>query len=394
MWRVESGDSMYSNNKFLIIIRYLSMVFLIVSIKLYPREKIQITLFGICIFIIFLIVGQLRFFYFHKRQSLVLITLILEVFIAIKLNDIFGGIYFLYFTNIVLDSSILLCRRYSIGIFIMLMTYMGVLFSNHLVQNKFETIIVLFFIGILGTYIKEEVNRKTEAQKLYDKLRVSQESLKKANEDLESYSNTIQEVTLLRERNRLSREPHDSVGHSLSAIIFQLGAIEKLISSRPEKASAMTKNIRTYCQDSLQELRLMVRDLKPKILDTYEGLLAIEELVRNFTKITSIKVNLRVSKKKYNLNADQCAVLYRVVQEFMTNSVKHGHASLININVTFNENEVYINLKDNGVGCSNINKSFGLQGIQERIKSVKGQVALYSEKNKGFELIATIPKGV
>ncbi len=394
MWRVESGDSMYSNNKFLIIIRYLSMVFLIVSIKLYPREKIQITLFGICIFIIFLIVGQLRFFYFHKRQSLVLITLILEVFIAIKLNDIFGGIYFLYFTNIVLDSSILLCRRYSIGIFIMLMTYMGVLFSNHLVQNKFETIIVLFFIGILGTYIKEEVNRKTEAQKLYDKLRVSQESLKKANEDLESYSNTIQEVTLLRERNRLSRELHDSVGHSLSAIIFQLGAIEKLISSRPEKASAMTKNIRTYCQDSLQELRLMVRDLKPKILDTYEGLLAIEELVRNFTKITSIKVNLRVSKKKYNLNADQCAVLYRVVQEFMTNSVKHGHASLININVTFNENEVYINLKDNGVGCSNINKSFGLQGIQERIKSVKGQVALYSEKNKGFELIATIPKGV
>ncbi|MCM1990323.1 sensor histidine kinase [Oceanirhabdus seepicola] len=385
---------MYSNNKFLIAIRYLSIMFIVLSIILYPGDKFQITLFNISIFIIFLIVGQLRFFYFYEKPLLVVITLIVEAFIAIKLNDIFGGIYFLYFTNIVLDSSILLCRRYSIGIFIMVTTYIGLSFSNHLIKDKFQTIIVLFFIGILGIYIKEEVHRKTEAQKLYDKLRVSQESLKKANEELESYSNTIEEVTLLRERNRLSRELHDSVGHSFSAIIFQLGAIEKLISSSPEKASAMTQNITTYCQKSLQELRLMVRDLKPKTLETYEGLLAIEELVRNFKKITSIDVNLRVSKKKYNLNSDQCTVLYRVVQEFMTNSVKHGYASLININVTFNENEVYINLKDNGVGCSNINKSFGLQGVQERITSVKGEVSLYSEKNKGFELIATIPKGI
>lgn len=382
---------MYTSSKFLISIRYLCIGFMIGSVFIYPNEKASVSMINVFLLLIYILMSQLRFFYFSKNYKGIICTILLETFLGILLYNLLGGIFFLYFINVILDTCILLSIKYTVILFLFLMSYMCIPFFEYSNPDRYISMITIFFIGILGTYIKDEVYRKIEAQKLYDKLRISEENLKKANEDLETYSNAIEEVTLLRERNRLSRELHDSIGHSLSAISFQLGAVEKLIESKPMKAVDMARNLREYSQKTLQELRLMVKDMKPKTLNISEGILAIEELIREFKKNTGIEVNLRISKEKYNLNSDQCSIMYRVVQEFMTNSVKHGQATEININLTFNSQYVYLNIKDNGRGCSNIQEGFGLKNLRERLKGIKGEVSFYSEESKGFEMVVSIP---
>ncbi len=239
---------------------------------------------------------------------------------------------------------------------------------------------------ILATYIKEENSGKLRAQKLYDKLRISEEKLKKANKDLESYANSIEELTVLRERNRISREIHDSVGHSLSTMIIQLGAIEKIAERDGKLTSEMAGNLGEFAKNSLAEVRCAVRALKPREFEKYEGILAVEELTKNFEKLTGVKVKLGFSKEKWTLNSDQCFVLYRVVQEFLSNSLKHGKATRVDIFMGFNEENLIITLKDNGQGADKIEKGVGLKSIWERVNELGGTVAYNSKKEEGFLL--------
>ncbi len=246
---------------------------------------------------------------------------------------------------------------------------------------------------ILATYIKEENSGKLRAQKLYDKLRISEEKLKKANKDLESYANSIEELTVLRERNRISREIHDSVGHSLSTMIIQLGAIEKIAEKDKKLTSEMARNLGEFAKNSLAEVRCAVRALKPREFEKYEGILAVEELTKNFEKLTGVKVKLGFSKEKWTLNSDQCFVLYRVVQEFLSNSLKHGKATRVDIFMGFNEENLIITLKDNGQGADKIEKGVGLKSIWERVNELGGTVAYNSKKEEGFLLkVVLYPK--
>ncbi len=100
-------------------------------------------------------------------------------------------------------------------------------FGGDLSKGLIYSMSLLIVISLLTQYIKEQDISLLKSEETYYKLRISEDNLIKANRDLEIYADSIKELTTLRERNRISREIHDSVGHSLSTIIIQLGAIEK-----------------------------------------------------------------------------------------------------------------------------------------------------------------------
>ncbi|WBW99815.1 sensor histidine kinase [Oceanirhabdus sp. W0125-5] len=372
------------NSKFLIIGRNIAIMILVFGIVIFRKDNVDA--YAVILMLLYIINNQVRFFIFNKKKFIVIGSIILELILSYVCYKNYGGIGFFYFFITVLDGAFLLKGILSYIINGVTISIMVFVINNASISEIISSVSALIILIVSSTYIKEENNRKINAENLYDKLRISEEKLKKANKDLEAYANSIEELTLLRERNRISREIHDSVGHNLSTIMIQLGAVEKIAKQDGEVAAGIASNLREYAKNSLQEVRDAVRQLKPEEYEKYAGILAVEELIKNFTKLTGVDVRLGFTKEKWTLNTDQSFVIYRVVQEFLSNSLRHGQANRVNIFMTFNKDNLIITMKDNGDGTDKVIKGVGLTSIYERVNELGGRVQYNSKKNEGFFL--------
>lgn len=368
------------NKTLLIFIRYFLIFIMAAGIII---NKTNLTTPMIVFMFIFLINNQLRFFSLNRKVFKIISFVMEIVFIVIAYKWI-GGYLITYLVLAAMDSNILFKEPVKHIFNIVIVLQCIVLSLKEANDFKFINISLLIVIIAILYLIKDENDRKLEAQKLYDKLRISEDKLKSANRDLEVYASSIEEMTLLRERNRLSREIHDSVGHSLSAIVVQLGAIERTIDKNPMAVKEVAKELRKFTQNSLDEVRMAVREIKPKEFDDYEGILIIEELINNFKKMTGIEVRLAFTKEKWPLNSDQSFVIYRIVQEFLANSLKHGKATFIQVFMAFNEYRVAVTLKDNGEGKDNIVEGIGLKSMRERVAEIGGTFNYTTKPKEGF----------
>ncbi|WP_077369149.1 sensor histidine kinase [Anaerosalibacter sp. Marseille-P3206] len=369
------------NNKKLLIIRYFILTILIFSIVAY-KENVDV--YAVILVLIIIINNQIRFFTFKDNKYIVFISLILEWILSYICYKNYGGLVFSYMCIGIIDGVFLLKGKLSyISIGLAIFT-VGLMSRNLSINEIILNVASLVTLAILSSYIVDENHRLIKAEELYDKLRISEEQLRKANADLEIYANSIKELAILRERNRISREIHDSVGHSLSTIIIQLGAIEKIAKENGEMASDMANNLGEFAKDGLNEIRTALRQLKPSEFEKYESIIAIEDLTKEFSKLTGVDVKLGFTREKWPLNREQSFVIYRIVQEFLSNSIRHGKATKVNIFMNFNENDLILTLKDNGQGVDNLEKGMGLTNICERVNELGGQVDYDTKKDKGF----------
>ncbi|MBC8059721.1 MAG: sensor histidine kinase [Clostridiaceae bacterium] len=368
------------NKKLLTAIRYYILLMIIIGSVL-NNQKITTE---IVIFIfIFIINNQLRFFSLEKNFHKILSFLIEVIFIFIAYNWL-GDYLIAYLILAAIDGNILFKNPFK-SIFNVALLIEAIYFSiNKNLEFKFINVGLVIIIIVILYFIKDENDRKLQAQDLYDKLRISEEKLKNANRDLELYASSIEEITLLRERNRMSREIHDSVGHALSTITIQLGAIEKTLGKNDDLSKELTKNLRKFTQESLKEVRQAVREIKPKDFEEYEGILILEELINNFKKLAGIDVRLCFTKEKWSLNPDQAFVIYRVTQEFLVNSVRHGKATSIQIMMVFKDSKLAVTFKDNGLGANTLIEGIGLKSMRQRVTEIGGTFEYVTKFQQGF----------
>ena len=332
-----------------------------------------------------------------KKREIVFLSSVLVECIIIFFLFRYLGVYLSFLLYVVILDLILYLKKNGALILVGALGLLSILFELIYVNEKnlagvlFNVSSFLIFT-ILGFYLKEEEVKKKRAQDLYDRLRVSEEKLAQANKELELYSNTVEEITLLRERTRVSKDLHDSIGHSLSTLCIQLKAVKTLINKDPEAAVKMLEANILYVGEALESVRRTVRELKPIEFEAYEGIFTIAEMVKNFSKLTGVKVKFILSKEKWKLTSEQSQHLYRIIQESLSNAVRHGQAQNICITIQFLPDKLYAQIKDDGKGCQTISPSFGLKGIDERIKKMKGFIEFYTGVGKGFEIAITLPK--
>ncbi|WP_055666947.1 sensor histidine kinase [Desnuesiella massiliensis] len=368
------------NKKLLTFLRYYTLLLIIAGIIL-KNENINSVM--IIFIFIFIINNQLRFFSLEKNYQKIISFGIELIFITISYKWI-GGYLIIYLILSAIDSNILF-DRFMQSFFNIVIAFIGVYLSyNESLEFKFVTLGILGVIIAILYFIKDENDKKLQAQELYDKLRISEEKLVKANRDLEVYASSIEELTLLRERNRISREIHDSVGHALSAIVIQLGAIERTLGKSPEVTKELTRELKKFAQNSLKDIRSAVREIKPKEFEEFEGILIIEELINSFKKLTGMDVRLAFTKEKWPLNSDQAFVIYRIIQEFLANSLRHGKATSIQIFMAFTEYKLVVTLKDNGVGAKGLVEGMGLKSMRERVTEIGGIFEYNTKLEQGF----------
>ena len=213
--------------------------------------------------------------------------------------------------------------------------------------------------------------------------------LQMANRKLEEYAQEQVRMTETRERNRLAREIHDTLGHSLTGIITGIEACIMLMDIAPEATKEQLRAIAEVARNGITDVRHSVNALRPDALETLSLESAIRKLVEESEKSTGVKIDLVFPENLQNLDQDEEDVLYRIVQESITNAIRHGKATHIDVRMERVDNDLRIRIADNGKGCDNIQSGFGLHHMQERIDMLKGTLS-YSGKD-GFVIEAVVP---
>ncbi len=361
--------------------RYISFFILTFQLLVGAENKRIVSLIFLLLFIIN---NHLRIFYFKKERNIILSIIIELVFIPVaKLN--FGGTIIFYLIGVCIDLFALKNKIVKYGLCLLILV-IGIYPKFSIpIEDGIINFVLLGIFFILLSYISRLCSTKVEAQQLYDKLRVSDEKLIEANKELEGYIQSIEELTLLKERNRISRDIHDSVGHTLSTAIIQLSAMEAIAEKENSYMKDMLGSLRAFISENFQDVKKAVRELKPDEYDNYQGILRLQEVCKNFERMSGVEVKIIISKGDWNLSTKQASHLYRIIQEVLSNSLKHGKATMVKVIMNFTDDDFVMSLSDNGIGTDNIVESgVGLKSIRERVSELDGIVHMKSSKDNGF----------
>ena len=193
------------------------------------------------------------------------------------------------------------------------------------------------------------------------------------------------------ERQRLARELHDETGQALTSILLGLKAVEDAKDQSDLEAAA--GQLRALVVSTLQDVRRLAVELRPKALDDFGLVPAIERLVETFREHTGLEVHLEPQLGAERLPSDVETTLYRITQEALTNVVKHAQARHVSIVLTRRDGSVAAVIEDDGRGFGGGDDSsgLGLLGMRERIALVEGRLEVESTPGSGTTLSIEVP---
>lgn len=248
---------------------------------------------------------------------------------------------------------------------------------------------ILFIVYMIFLMHNQSVKNRY-MRKLNNELNNVNERLKAANIQLEENAKTIANMTKTEERNRLAREIHDTLGHVLTGVITGIDACIELISIAPEATKKQLEIIANVARQGMTDVRRSVKALRPDALEKMSVQKAIAKMIDEIILSTGIKINYNNSVDLANLNDDEENIIYRIIQESITNAIRHGKADEIDISIEILNGVIIISISDNGIGCDNITAGFGLLHMKERLEMLNGKLSY--DGNNGFKLVAKLPK--
>jgi signal transduction histidine kinase len=195
------------------------------------------------------------------------------------------------------------------------------------------------------------------------------------------------------ERRALSRELHDEVGQSLSAVLIELRNLSEnpAIRSQPQSRRHLD-TIKSLVESSVRVVRNMALLLRPSMLDDLGLIPALRWLAREMSKRTSIDVNVATEIASDDLSDDYKTCIYRVVQEALHNCSRYSHATTVRVRVRQDANCLLLSIQDDGQGFDVMQtKGLGLLGIEERIARLGGKCEIHSEPGGGTVLAVELP---
>lgn len=258
-------------------------------------------------------------------------------------------------------------------------------------KNLLTSINEIGFIGFLYVLLHHKINENTAIRTLNKKLSETASELKIANMQLEDYAQTMEENAKMKERNRLAREIHDILGHSLTSITTGLEACVAIIGFEPELAKKQLVKILELSRKGLDDVRRSVRELKVDMISKAELIPAITAMVNDINECTPVKIDMEINGKILKLKEDEEQTVYRIVQESITNAIRHGKANRILLHIDYHDHMMTVMIKDNGNGSIHIEEGFGLTHIRERVLMLNGTMKYDTQLGEGFTIQVEIP---
>ncbi|WP_246070432.1 sensor histidine kinase [Paenibacillus kobensis] len=197
------------------------------------------------------------------------------------------------------------------------------------------------------------------------------------NKLLTHYAAEIEKMTLLEERNRMSKELHDTLGHSFISIIMSLDASIALMDHKPAEVKDRLIRLRALTEHNLDEMRNIVHEMG----DEEESHLIeqVEALVTRFQENTGTVLTLNLLGTEPPLRFEARQTILRVIQESFTNALKHGQASQLNLEFTFSESTLQLIIQNNGKPIDKLEYGFGLTTMKQRVEQLGGSLSISSK---------------
>lgn len=241
--------------------------------------------------------------------------------------------------------------------------------------------IVVFMISLLF-YILSAI---TERHRIEEELRMASQ----ANRELNSYLALSEKIAEDRERKRIAREIHDTLGHALTGISAGIDAVKVLVDIDTNRAKEQLNNVSVVVRDGIRDVRGSLNKMRPGALENNTLKEALIKIIREYEAISNLEIHLRYEWDNIDLDIAKEDIVFRVIQESITNSVRHGHAKTIWIELL--EEESYVmTIQDDGIGFDELHYGYGLKQMQERLMIIGGSVRF--ENRDGFYTHIEIPK--
>lgn len=250
------------------------------------------------------------------------------------------------------------------------------------IKNAFDSINLIIFVFYLVLLVKNKHEEK-------ERIRLLNAKLEEANQRLRAYAIEVAQMAETRERNRLAREIHDTLGHALTGIISGLDACIMTLEVAPDFTKQQLNKIRAAANKGITDVRRSVKKLRPDDLERFPFQEALLEMTKNYSESSGMEIAFNIFNWSDNLRQDQEDIIYRVLQESLTNAKRHGHATKVQITISGNEKYLLIVIADNGRGCDNVKQGFGLKHMRERLELLHGTINYWSDE--GFTVEAMIP---
>ncbi|HRV95055.1 MAG TPA: sensor histidine kinase [Anaerolineae bacterium] len=253
-----------------------------------------------------------------------------------------------------------------------------------------------FFFELLGTAIQtiSFVVVGYFINALITQLRIQQDTLEQANTQLAHYASTLEHLTISRERNRMARELHDTLAHTLSALTVQLETVKAYWDVDASAAQTMLDRSLDATRSGLQETRRALKSLRATPLDDLGLSLALSKMAKSAAHRANLTLDLAVSESIPSMSPDVEQGIYRVAQEAVANVTHHANAQNLKVHLTANGHGVSLLVQDDGRGFKpqpiDQTEHFGLAGMRERAQLAGGQLAIESQPGRGTTIRLTI----
>lgn len=196
------------------------------------------------------------------------------------------------------------------------------------------------------------------------------------------------------ERSRLARELHDETGQALTSILLGLKPLEEALADHPARAALA--ELREQVVSALQDVRRLAVELRPAVLDDFGLVPALERLTDAFAEQSDVRVDFHSALGELRLPSEVETTLYRVVQESLTNIVKHANAHNVSVSIARRGSTVAAVIEDDGAGFDQRavrEEGVGLLGMRERLSFVDGRLGIESRPGAGTTIVAEVPLG-
>lgn len=258
--------------------------------------------------------------------------------------------------------------------------------SDEVVREYAANGIVRLLLFIIAGYI---VVRLTTAQRL-QRIELAQK-----NAQLVHYAAALEQLTISRERNRLARDLHDTLAHTLSALNVQLNALDVLWESNPEAARDKLKQVQQMTRSGLDEARRALQALRASPIDELGLLLALQQAGNTAAERSGAALALKLPAQLNGIPPDVEQQLYRVAEEALNNVVRHARAKHISLSLEQTPAALTLTIRDDGGGFdpSQIpaNGHYGITGMRERAALINGSFRVESHPGRGALVQLTVP---
>lgn len=322
-----------------------------------------------------------------KKGSVTTIVLLLSMLVTAMSSSYIQPLLLLLLPLNIYELFTIYLRKRRIILFLMMVPLL-------LLSQEFQAILVTYglvamlsflYYLLLNTYINKNADLKEDIEKRNEHIQQLTKSLNENKEYIRQSDYTIK----LEERNRLSQEIHDKIGHSMTGALIQMEASKRLFTSDPNKSAELLQNAINISKDGIESIRLVLKNMKPP--KEQLGMNRMKLFVDEFSAKHTFRTSLTHEGNVDIITPIQWKVIQENTKEALTNAMKYSNATFVSIHIEVLRSLIKVDVSDNGKGEQKVIKGLGLIGMEERAASVSGTIIV--DGSRGFSVTTLIPHG-